>query len=224
VDVSIGLSCRDESGDGCGGAIGRSRVAGLRAQCLGCGLDGAVVGGRLDDASHEVRDLAQGQLERNVAAWVASEEERLSPEAIRDACRRCRPGSTRGSYRRADAEVFRREFPPVPPWNDWRAPVENPVPTYELRTVRDLMDVLEALDPDVPVGVVTLRREGILAAVSGWRISSVDVGLDDDGAVETVWLVSACEDSADPPAVTWRSACGAVAVVADGDEVPPCCR
>lgn len=102
--------------------------------------------------------------------------------------------------------------------------MENPVPTYELRTVRDLMDVLEALDPDVPVGVVTLRREGILAAVSGWRISSVDVGLDDDGAVETVWLVSACEDSADPPAVTWRSACGAVAVVADGDEVPPCCR
>jgi hypothetical protein len=54
-------------------------------------------------------------------------------------------------------------------------------------------------------------------------LSSVDPQLEEDDRVKAVWLVAVDDPAAEPPPVTWRCVCGAVAVLTDGDEAPECC-
>ena len=88
-----------------------------------------------------------------------------------------------------------------------------------MMTVRELCSTLGELDPDTPVGLLTLSRVGICVDEVSTTCAAVQPSVNDDGTEHFVWLIGAEPSPVDaPPIVAWPCSCGEVVVSVPNDQ------
>lgn len=80
--------------------------------------------------------------------------------------------------------------------------------------VSELIDVLQTLPPDAPVGVLSITPVGVGLDFETAPVVTVERTLADDGTPTAVWITGIGESPTPPPTlVTWPCPCGETVTV-----------